>query len=363
MSRDRLVRFACLAGCASATLSGAWISGCGDAGAAASSTAAASTSSGDTSTGTSGSSTGTGGSSTSTGGSGGGTSASASSSSTGGAGPVGVIVAAAGHPAALAVDASGVYWSDTTTGDAKRAALDGSGVTTLAAAAVAPADFRGLALGVDDVYLAAAPNPTGAIRKVPKAGGAVTTAAMTPSVTALTALNGVPYWGDSAGGSIAMLNSTLIYGIWTPTTVAAAPSGVYWTEGTLNVLRRVSLDGSKVSSLATMVPGAELGGVANGLVYFTQAGTIHTVPIDGGALPVDLVVNANPHFLTPTAKGLYWVEDAAAGMPRPVKGLASGATVPVEMGTAIETSGLAVGQGYVYWASGVDGTIARAKEL
>jgi hypothetical protein len=249
------------------------------------------------------------------------------------------------------------------TGDVKKAALDGSGVTTLAAAAVAPADFRGLALGVNDVYLAAAPNPTGGIRKVPKAGGAVTTAATSPSVTALTALNGVPYWGDSAGGSIATLGSTLTYGIWTPTTVAADPSGVYWTEDTLNVLRRVSLDGSKVSTLAPMVPGAELGGVASGLVYFAQGGTIHTVPLAGGVPPVALVVNATPHFLTPTAKGLYWVEDAATGMPRPIKALATGTTTPVTLGSSIETSGLAVGQGYVYWASGVDGTIAREKEL
>ncbi len=371
MSRDRLVHFACLAGCAAATLSGAWISGCGDSGDAASSTSAASTSSGGTSTGASGSSTGTGGAGGSPTGTGGeastsassSTTASSSSSGTGGAGPVGVIVTAAGHPAALAVDASGLYWSDAVTGDVKRAALDGSNVTTLALAAVAPADLRGLVLGATDVYLAAAPNPTGGIRKVPKAGGAVTTAASSPSVTALTALNGVPYWGDSAGGSIASLNGTLSYGIWKPTTVAADPSGVYWTEDTLNIVRRVSLDGSMVSTMAIKVPGAELGGVANGLVYFAHAGAIHTVPITGGAPPADVVMNANPHFLTPTMRGLYWVEDAPAMMPRPIKALATGATTPVELGTAIETSGLAVGQGYIYWASGVDGTIAREKEL
>ena len=263
----------------------------------------------------------------------------------------------------LAVDASGLYWSDAITGDVKKAALDGSGVITLAVAAVVPADFRGLALGVDDVYLAVAPAPTGAIRKVSKAGGAVTDAALTPSVTTLTSLNGVPYWGDDAGGSIASLGSTLVYGIWAPTTIAADPSGIYWTESTLDIVRSVSLDGSKVTTLATMSPGAELGGVANGLVYYSLAGTIRTVPVGGGAMPTDLLVNANPHFLTPTAKGLYWVEDAAAGMPRPVKVLATGAMKPVEVGTATETSGLAVGQGYVYWASGVDGTLAREQAL
>jgi hypothetical protein len=36
---------------------------------------------------------------------------------------------------------------------------------------------------------------------------------------------------------------------------------------------------------------------------------------------------------------------------------------PVVVGTATDTSSLAVGQGYVYWASGVDGTIHREKEL
>jgi hypothetical protein len=245
----------------------------------------------------------------------------------------------------------------------KKSALDGSNVTTLAAAAVPPADLRGLALGPSDVYLAVAPNPTGALRKLPKAGGAVTDAASSPQITALTSLNSVPYWGDSAGGSIATLGSTLIYGIWTPTTIAADPSGIYWTESTINAIRRVSLDGATVTTVATMATGAELGGVANGLLYFAQAGTIRTVPMNGGAAPADLVVNANPHFLTPTAKGLYWVEDAPAMMPRPVKGLAAGAMKSVEIGVATETSGLAVGQGYVYWASGVDGTIAREKEL
>jgi hypothetical protein len=245
----------------------------------------------------------------------------------------------------------------------KKAALDGSGVTTLAIAAVLPADFRGLALGVNEVYLAVAPGSPGAIRKVSKAGGAVTDAATTPSVTVLTSLNGVPYWGDSAGGSIATFGSTLTFGIWTPTTIAADPSGIYWTEDTINVVRSVTLDGSKITTLATMSPGAELGGVANGLVYYSLAGTIRTVPTSGGVPPADLLLNANPHFLTPTTKGLYWVEDAAAGMPRPVKGLATGAMTPVDVGTATETSGLAVGQGYVYWSSGVDGTIAREKEL
>lgn len=276
---------------------------------------------------------------------------------------MGIIVAAAGSPVSLAVDASGLYWSDAVTGDVKRAELDGTGVKTLAAAAVLPVDFRGLALGVNEVYLAVAPDPNGAIRQVPKAGGAVTDVVGTPSVTALTSLNGVPYWGDSAGGSIASIGSTLIYGIWTPTTIAADPSGIYWTESTLDIVRSVSLDGSTVTTLATMSPGAELGGVANGLVYYSLTGTIKTVPVGGGAMPTDLLVNANPHFLTPTAKGLYWVEDAAAGMPRPVKGLATGAMIPVVLGTATQTSGLVVGQGYVYWASGVDGTIAREKEL
>lgn len=263
----------------------------------------------------------------------------------------------------LAVDASGLYWSDSVTGDVKKAALDGSGVKTLAAAAAVPADFRGLSLGVSDVYLAVAPPSPGAIRKLPKAGGAVTDAAVTPGATALTSLNGVPYWGDSAGGSIVTLGSTLIYGIWTPTTIAADSTGMYWTESTINVVRSVSLDGATVTTLATMSPGAELGGVTNGLVYYSLAGTIRTVPTTGGAAPTDLVLNANPHFLTPTKTALYWVEDAPAGMPRPVKGLVTGAMVPVALGTATETSGLAVGQGYVYWSSGIDGTITREKEL
>ena len=366
----RLVRAAGGAGCVAATLCAAWISGCGGSGTTsttASSSAAESTSS---ATGTGGS----GGVSTATSGAGGagGSSSSASSASsassssssgTGGGGAVGIIVAAAGHPVSLAVDGSGLYWSDSLTGDVKKAALDGSGVTTLAVAAVLPADFRGLSLGVNDVYLAVAPPSPGAIRKLPKAGGAVTDAASTPSATVLTSLNGVPYWGDSAGGSIVTLGSTLVFGIWTPTTIAADPSGIYWTEDTINVVRSVSLDGSKVTTLATMSPGAELGGVANGLVYYALGGTIRTVPTSGGIAPTDLLVNANPHFLTPTAKALYWVEDAAAGMPRPVRGLVTGAMKPVDVGTATETSGLAVGQGYVYWSSGVDGTIAREKEL
>lgn len=116
MARADLVRFTRRAGGVGATLFAAWIHGCGDGG---------TTSAGTTS----------------------------SSPGTGGAGPVGVVVTAAGHPGALAVDASGLYWSDTVTGDLQKAALDGSGVTTLAAAPVAPGDLRGLALGPNDVDL------------------------------------------------------------------------------------------------------------------------------------------------------------------------------------------------------------------
>jgi hypothetical protein len=84
-----------------------------------------------------------------------------------------VLVEHRAHPGAIAVDATGIYWSEypylSQGGGIFRAALDGSGVTQLAS------DERasGIAIDADNLYW----SNDGAILTVPKSGGDVTTLA------------------------------------------------------------------------------------------------------------------------------------------------------------------------------------------
>ncbi len=86
-----------------------------------------------------------------------------------------VLVANRAHPGAIAVDATGIYWSESPyldqSGGIFRAAPDGSGVTQLAP----DDDANGLVIDADSVYWSA--SAVGAIRTVPKDGGNVVTLA------------------------------------------------------------------------------------------------------------------------------------------------------------------------------------------
>jgi hypothetical protein len=79
------------------------------------------------------------------------------------------------HPSAVAVDATGIYWSEypylSQNGGIFRAALDGSGVTQLAP----DQDATGIAIDADDVYWSA--STSGTILAISKSGGDVTTLA------------------------------------------------------------------------------------------------------------------------------------------------------------------------------------------
>ncbi len=100
-----------------------------------------------------------------------------------------VLVPNRAHPAAIAVDASGIYWGEysylSQAGGIFRAALDGSGVTMLSP----DDDVSGLAIDEAAVYWSE--QHTNTIRSVPKGGGA--------TVTLASGLNGPAGIAEYAG--------------------------------------------------------------------------------------------------------------------------------------------------------------------
>ena len=106
-----------------------------------------------------------------------------------------VLVQHRAHPGAVAVDGTGIYWSEypylSQNGGIFRAALDGSGVTQLAP----DQDATGIAIDADDVYWSA--GATGTILAMPKSGGDVTTLATgLAGPTGIVEQGGNVYWAE-----------------------------------------------------------------------------------------------------------------------------------------------------------------------
>lgn len=271
-------------------------------------------------------------------------------------------------PEDIAVDGTRVYWttegasatSGTVSSLPKNGAVDGGGATTLAGGLNFP---FAIAVNGANVYWTDANGRD--VMSVPLAGGTATTLATGQDDPDAIALDGTNvYWSDY-GGSILQTPlgggpvTTLSSGQIAPWSIAAAGGSVYWghygstsyTSYSIFDLSISSHTGSSVATLANVGNPARQGMVADASnLYFTDNGSVYSVPLGGGTVATLVSTQSSPSALTVDSANVYWVDTGPFGeilrMPLtggPVTTLASSQPNP---------GGIAVDGTSVYWVNG-----------
>jgi cysteine-rich repeat protein len=278
------------------------------------------------------------------------------------------IVLATGQasPLRVAVNASGVFWTNTGDGSVMKAGLDGSGITPLATGQNRP---YGIAVDADYVYyvFAAAMPDYGTVRKVSIAGGTpvdLLKGVYEPREIAIDANNvyaagyerGLIQASLTPGGAAVFLFSG--YGPWA-VAVSSQSGQIYWTNVDLMGVQRASVGGT--ASTLTMGQSAnESGGrrsiaISGSTLYFTTKDSVQSISVFGGSLTPIATGQATPHAVAADATGVYWTNEATAGTvmrgsPAGVQTLATGQDKPL---------GIALDAKAVYWVNSGSGQVMK----
>lgn len=134
---------------------------------------------------------------------------------------------------------------------------------------------------------------------------------------------------------------------------------LYWTDFGVAEIMTESVDGGSPTVLLSSQPAFALAVDTNSL-YWTDnadAGTISSLPLDGGSVSV-LAANQNqPFAITSNGSDLYWLTLDAV-MHEPLDG---GKAVAIANTSQTIANNLTLDAAYLYWSSGsVDASIYRA---
>jgi hypothetical protein len=159
----------------------------------------------------------------------------------------------------MAVDATNVYWGDSSTGTVQKAALDGGGATVMASGLFFP---RAVVVDATKVYWGNGADD-GTIQAVPIAGGlpvTLATAQDAPLTIAADATN--LYWTDSAPDAAAPAVMTVpkaggnakalaAMGLTSPQSVALDSAYVYWSDADTGEVRRLPKGGGAAETVVS----------------------------------------------------------------------------------------------------------------
>ena len=284
------------------------------------------------------------------------------------------VVSTRKQPAGIALGGADVFWlerdSDAWSYVVARAPLTGGMSTTLTSRPGSPSEFQGIAVDETSVYWAEQGPDSGAILKMPRAGGPAVTLASglrAPRSLALDGMNvyftheiatapagallsvstnggspsalaaelhehtdvavdaGYVYLlaHDAQGASIKKLPvaggapSTLATGLRLPRSIAVDTSHVYWTD--VNTVMRAPLAGGAGATLLASAQSLDFVATDGALVYWLSGGaegTVMSVPVGGGTSSALLAQQRGPlRDLVVNDRGIFWTSsDACNGM-------------------------------------------------
>ncbi len=266
-----------------------------------------------------------------------------------------VVLQTTGRPEGIVSDGASIFWTNSALGTVSKMSLSGGAPVTLASGLTSPG-YMGL--DASFVYWASYPGKglfrvaksggtavpiyadtafhlqvaAGAVtfttsngrtvRKIPVAGGAVTTIASEPDVPSDVAvgLDGTAYWVTDTSGNVMKSGATpkqLATGLGRATTVALAQNTVYWgtTSGTIGA---VATGGGAATTLFSGLGfiGSMIATDEN--LYWTDYGRSKVQKgAFGGGTPVDLATSQSiPGGLVAVGSCIYWVNRTSAAIMR-----------------------------------------------
>jgi hypothetical protein len=269
---------------------------------------------------------------------------------------------------AMAIDADWVYWANDIATDAgviNRVPKCGGPITVLVPGGNTFQGDMAMALDQDSVFWL--DNVRGAVSRVPREGGSVTTVSTFDAPGSIggngMVLDGTSViWpaGAAANGAIVRAPKTggdaglLASGQYGPRGLVRDTANVYWTNNafpdagaTAGRVNRMPLDGGVVTSLATgeISPYAVAVDATN--VYFTTSTEVKRVPITGAAAPTTIASGQNfPGGVAVDATDVYWVNGSTIRRA-PVAGGPVVDVAVVELGQAVS---LVLDDTSIYWA-------------
>jgi hypothetical protein len=277
------------------------------------------------------------------------------------------------QPWAIAVDASNVYWtnSSSTAGAVMMGPKTGGTAVKIAGANHA----SGIAVDNDYVYWTVAASP-GAVRRAPFDGGApvdLDTTLPSPSAIALDAVNAyvVNYNPGMFSDVVASVPKNggpvtfLAQGQSSMTGIAVDMQNVYWTRGNLDagVYATPLPDGGSVTLLAVSTPLAAWGiTVSSGNVYWTE----YSAAMDGtvkrrtpvGPIKILASGQAQPARIVVDGINAYWTNQGATNngqiMKTPIAG--GGVITPLATGQG-SPIGIAADATCLYWVNSSSGEV------
>jgi hypothetical protein len=243
------------------------------------------------------------------------------------------LVLGTGDPTDLAVDTSGVYWTDVVAGTVNVCALDGCNLHPTVLSTDAP--LGPITLDTSNVYFA---TPSNDIVQCPKAGCGANPNLLTlanGTVFSMVLQANTLYWSTASGtvsscptSGCASATTTLATQQGFPQPIMVDSSFVYWLNPSLNQVLSCALTGcNQMPTLLSSMPMSsgefEGIGVTSGELYLTTAvngmGTVAKIGAFGGAgqTPTLVVPNLlNPVAIVADASGIYWNDIGNANIGR-----------------------------------------------
>lgn len=222
-------------------------------------------------------------------------------------------------PLGIVVDATNVYFTSAGDGQAWKVPIAGGAPSTLV---TGPTMYnpRNVVLVGSTLYVAG--YNSGTVDTVPIAGGPVTSVVSGESVVEVLATDGANlFWVDwskstvrrstLAGGNVTTIDS----GTGFATALATDGTHVYWGDsGAASQVRRVAIDGTGATALATNLNGGIFGFAVDATyVYFATNldNALYVVKKDGSGAVSTLVATANPpSAITIDGGFVYWTESS-----------------------------------------------------
>jgi sugar lactone lactonase YvrE len=271
------------------------------------------------------------------------------------------LVSGEATPFRIAVNASGVYWTNRAGSTVRKAQLDGSGVASLATGQSAP---YGIAVDATSVYWSnESGSSTNGIMKCALAGGTPTQLVGQSYFSRDIAIDASSLYfaayDNSMIGKVPLAGgnaSSLIRG-GGPNALAVRNGRVYFTDLDGRSVESVTIDGRNNVRLATrqgLVQGIAVDGQS---VYFTdrERNSVQSVPLTGGTASTLASNQQTPYAIAVDDSGVYWSQKTASGT---ISRRDAGGVSVLASGQGDPTS-IALDAVAIYWVNSSSGQVMK----